>query len=149
MPMTHNAAMDRLRIDKWLWAARFFKTRSLAREEIDKGRIHINGVAVKPAHCVLVGDTVQVRVGVVARSVVVNALSDKRGAAPVAALMFEETPQSLALRAAAAEQRRLAPEPALSLTQGRPTKRERRDTDQAREQQASNWGDRWSAALDS
>ena len=147
--MTHNAAMDRLRIDKWLWAARFFKTRSLASEEIDKGRVHINGVAVKPARCVLVGDTVQVRIGVVTRSVVVNALSDKRGAAPVAALMFEETPQSLALRAAAAEQRRLAPEPALSLTQGRPTKRERRDTDQAREQQASNWGDRWSASLDS
>ena len=139
--MQHNLAMERLRIDKWRWAARFYKTRSLASDEIDKGRVHVNGVAVKPARCVLVGDTVQVRIGVVTRSLVVKALSDKRGSAPVAALMFEETPESVAQRAALAEQRRLAPEPALSLTQGRPTKRERRDTDQAREQQAADWGE--------
>ncbi len=139
--MQHNRAMDRLRIDKWLWAARFYKTRSLASEEIDKGRVHVNGVAVKPARCVLVGDTVQVRIGVVTRSVIVQALSDKRGSAPVAALLFGETPESVAQREAAAEQRRLAPEPALSLSQGRPTKRERRDTDLAREQQAAHWGD--------
>jgi ribosome-associated heat shock protein Hsp15 len=136
--------MEKLRIDKWLWAARFYKTRTLASEEIDKGRVHINGVAVKPAREVKAGDLLQVRIGVITRMVTVLGVSDKRGSAPVAALLFSETPESVALRAAAAESRRLAPEPALSLTQGRPTKRERRETDQAR-----NWGDRWSASIDS
>lgn len=125
--------MERLRIDKWLWAARFYKTRSLASEEIDKGRVHINGVTVKPARELKVGDVVQVRAGVLTRSVTVKGLSDKRGPAPVAALLFEEKAESIALRLAAAEQRRLAPEPALSLTQGRPTKRDRRDADKARD----------------
>lgn len=134
--------MERRRIDKWLWAARFYKTRSLASEEIDKGRVHVNGVAVKPAREVKVGDTVQVRIGMITRSVVVQAVSDKRGPAPVAALLFEETPESIARRAAAAEQRRLAPEPALSLTQGRPTKRDRRSTEKARDEQARDWGSR-------
>ena len=135
--------MDKLRIDKWLWAARFYKTRTLASEEIDKGRVRINGVAVKPAREVKAGDLLQVRTGVIIRSVTVLGVSDKRGSAPVAALLFSETPESIALRSAAAEARQLAPEPALSLTQGRPTKRERRETDQAR-----NWGDRWSASID-
>ena len=136
--------MERLRIDKWLWAARFFKTRSLASEEIDKGRVHVNGAAVKPARELKAGDLVQIRSSAISRSVTVLAISDKRGPAPVAALLFAETPDSIAARAAAAEQRRLAPEPALSLTQGRPTKRDRRDT-----QQAKDWGDRWSASIDS
>ena len=131
--------MEKLRIDKWLWAARFYKTRSLASEEIDKGRVHVNGVAVKPSREVKAGDTVMVRNGAISRSVVVQGVSDKRGSAPVAALLFTETPESIALRLAAAEQRRLAPEPALSLTQGRPTKRERRDTDRARDAQSNNW----------
>lgn len=125
--------MERLRIDKWLWAARFYKTRSLASEEIDKGRVHVNGVTVKPARELKVGDVVQVRAGVLIRSVTVRGLSDKRGPAPVAAMLFEEMAESIALRLAAAEQRRLAPEPALSLTQGRPTKRDRRDADKARD----------------
>ena len=121
--------MEKLRIDKWLWAARFYKTRTLASEEIDKGRVHINGVAVKPAREVKAGDTVMVRTGPISRSVVVQGVSDKRGGAPQAALLFTETPESIQARLAAAEQRRLAPEPALGHTQGRPTKRERRDTD--------------------
>ncbi len=125
--------MERLRIDKWLWAARFYKTRSLAREEIDKGRVHVNGVAVKPARELKVGDVVQVRSGSLTRSVTVKDLSDKRGPAPVAALLFEESADSIAVRLAAAEQRRLAPEPALSLTQGRPTKRDRRDSEKVRD----------------
>ncbi len=133
--------MERLRIDKWLWAARFYKTRTLASDEVAKGRVHVNEVTVKPAHGLLVGDTVQIRIGVDSRDVIVKTLSDKRGAAPLAALMFEETPQSQALRAAQAEQRRLAPEPALSLRQGRPTKRERRDNERARAQQASDWAE--------
>ena len=135
--------MERLRIDKWLWAARFYKTRSLASEEIDKGRVHVNGVAVKPARELKPGDTVQMRSNAINRTITVLAISDKRGSAPVAALLFAETPESIAQRAVAAEQRRLAPEPALSLTQGRPTKRDRRDT-----QQAQDWGDRWSASID-
>ena len=135
--------MERLRIDKWLWAARFYKTRSLASEEIDKGRVHVNGVAVKPARELKPGDTVQMRSNAINRTITVLAISDKRGSAPVAALLFAETPESIAQRAIAAEQRRLAPEPALSLTQGRPTKRDRRDT-----QQAQDWGDRWSASID-
>jgi ribosome-associated heat shock protein Hsp15 len=134
-------AMEKLRIDKWLWAARFYKTRSLASDEIDKGRVHVNGLAVKPARELKTGDTVQLRSGAVTRSVVVRALSDKRGPAPTAALLYAETEESQTLRAAAAEQHRLAPEPALSLTQGRPTKRERRDTDRARDEQARNWGE--------
>jgi ribosome-associated heat shock protein Hsp15 len=134
--------MEKLRIDKWLWAARFYKTRTLASEEIDKGRVHVNGVAVKPAREVKAGDVVLVRTGVISRSVVVQAVSDKRGPAPQAALLFTETAESVAARAAAAEQRRLAPEPALSLAQGRPTKRERRDTDKARD-----WNERWSASI--
>ena len=140
--------MERLRIDKWLWAARFYKTRSLASEEIDKGRVHINGVAVKPAREVKAGDTLQLRTGAVTRSVVVQAISDKRGPAPVAALLFQETAESIASRALATEQRRLAPEPALSLSQGRPTKRDRRDTEKARSDQVHDWDQRWSASVD-
>ncbi len=139
--------MERLRIDKWLWAARFYKTRSLASEEIDKGRVHVNGVADKPARELKAGDTVQLRIqqrsGIATRTVTVLAVSDKRGSAPVAALLFAETAESLASRAAAAEAHRLSPEPALSLTQGRPTKRDRRSSEQARD-----WGSRWSASID-
>lgn len=131
--------MEKLRIDKWLWAARFYKTRTLASEEIDKGRVHINGVAVKPAREVKAGDTVMVRIGPISRSVLVQGVSDKRGGAPQAALLFTETPESIQARLAAAEQRRLAPEPALGHTQGRPTKRERRDTDRVWDGQDRGW----------
>jgi len=137
--------MDKLRIDKWLWAARFYKTRSLACDEIDKGRVHINGLPVKPAREVKPGDILQLRSGPVSRTVTVLAISDKRGPAPVAALLFRETDESLHLRQQAAEQRRLAPEPALTLAQGRPTKRDRRDTEKLR---AGLWNERWSASID-
>ena len=109
--------MDKLRIDKWLWAARFFKSRSLASDEVDKGRVQVNGAAVKPAREIKPGDSLQVRSGSLVRTVTVLAISDKRGPAPVAALLFEETQASVRLRQQAAEQRRLAPEPALTLTQ--------------------------------
>jgi len=136
--------MERLRIDKWLWAARFYKTRTLASEEIDKGRVQVNGVAVKPARELKAGDSVLLRSGPISRTVTVLALSDKRGPAPVAALLYQETEDSIEKRQQAAEQRRLAPEPALSLSQGRPTKRDRRDTDQLRQH---DWDERWSASL--
>ena len=83
--------MDKLRIDKWLWAARFYKTRSLATEEIDKGRVRINGLEVKPARDVKVGDIVGMRQGPVTRTVVVQGISNQRGAAPVAQQLYEET----------------------------------------------------------
>ncbi|MDD2923852.1 RNA-binding S4 domain-containing protein [Rhodoferax sp.] len=138
--------MDRLRIDKWLWAARFYKTRSLACDDIDKGRVQVNGAVAKPAREVKAGDSVQLRQGPVTRTVTVLAISDQRGPAPVAALLYQETEASIAQRQQAAEQRRLAPEPALALTQGRPTKRDRRDADKLR---GSPWGERWSATIDS
>lgn len=135
--------MEKLRIDKWLWAARFYKTRSLASEEIDKGRVQVNGAVVKPARELKAGDSVQLRSGPVTRTVTVQAISDKRGPAPVAALLYQETPESITQRQQAAEQRRLAPEPALSLMQGRPTKRDRREGEKLR---GGEWNERWSAS---
>jgi ribosome-associated heat shock protein Hsp15 len=136
--------MDKLRVDKWLWAARFYKTRTLATEEIGKGRIEVNGQEVKPARELKVGDTVSLRQGPVTRMVVVKGLSGVRGPAPVAQQLYEETAESVKAREQAAEQRRYAREPALSIEQGRPTKRGRRDLDDAQR----GWGDRWSASLD-
>jgi ribosome-associated heat shock protein Hsp15 len=133
--------MDSLRIDKWLWAARFYKTRSLATEEVGKHRVQVNGLDVKPAREIKPGDTIRLRQGPVERTVVVKGLSAVRGPAPVAQLLYEETAESLLARSQAAEQRRLAPEPAQSIEQGRPTKRDRRQMDRA-------WDDRWSAGID-
>jgi ribosome-associated heat shock protein Hsp15 len=133
--------MDKIRIDKWLWAARFFKTRSLAVDEIGKGRVQVNAQDAKPSREVRPGDTVTLRQGPVQRTVRVRGISGARGPAPLAQLLYEETPESIAARERAAEQRRLAPEPALGITQGRPTKRDRRDIGRA-------WGDRWSASID-
>ena len=137
--------MEKLRIDKWLWAARFYKTRSLAVEEIDKGRVHINGVEAKPAREVKVGDTVTLRQSPITRTLVVRGISNQRGGAPVAQQLYEETEESLALRAQAAEQRRLGGDPAHSLEHGRPTKRDRRDIEKANDKA---WNNRWSASLD-
>ncbi len=134
---------ETMRLDKWLWCARFYKTRSLATEEIAKGRVTVNGQAAKPARDLRCGDTVALRQGPVARTVLVRALSGARGPAPVAQLLYEETPESIAARERAAEQRRLVPEPAAALQEGRPTKRDRRSIDRARD-----WGSRWSASID-
>ena len=133
--------MDSLRIDKWLWAARFYKTRSLAADEIGKGRVQINGQEAKASREVRLGDRVRLRQGAVLREVVVRGISAQRGPAPVAQQLYEETSDSLLAREQAARQNRLAAEPALSIEQGRPTKRDRRQIDKA-------WGARWSAGLD-
>ncbi len=135
--------MESMRIDKWLWAARFYKTRALAVEDIGKGRVLVNDQAIKPAREVRVGDRITVRQGPVTRTVLLKGLSQQRGPAPVAQQLYEETEASRLARETAAEQRRLAAEPALSIEQGRPTKRDRRQLDQTR------WGDRWSASADS
>ena len=133
--------MDSQRIDKWLWAARFYKTRSLAVDEIGKGRVEVNGQSVKPAREVRMGDLVVLRQGPVMTTVRVLGLSLQRGPAPVARQLYLETPESAAARAQAAEQRRLAREPALSIAEGRPTKRDRRQLEH-------HWNERWSASLD-
>jgi ribosome-associated heat shock protein Hsp15 len=129
-----------VRIDKWLWAARFYKTRSLAVDEINKGRVQVNQADVKPSREVRAGDMVSLRQGHTHRTVQVLGLSESRGPAPVAQLLYQETPESVQAREAAADQSRVAAEPAHSLAHGRPTKRDRR---------AQNaWNDRWSASLD-
>jgi ribosome-associated heat shock protein Hsp15 len=133
--------MESLRIDKWLWAARFYKTRSVAAEEIGKNRVQVNGQDAKASREVRAGDRVRLRQGQVEREVLVRGVSANRGPAPVAQLLYEETPESLQAREAAAQQRRLAAEPAMSIEQGRPTKRDRRQMDKA-------WNERWSAGLD-
>lgn len=133
--------LSSLRIDKWLWAARFYKTRSLASDEIGLGRVCVNGQVVKASREVKIGDKVHVRQGEVQREVLVMGLSAVRGPAPVAQQLYQETPESQQARAQAREQRYLAREPALSIGGGRPTKRDRRLLQH-------NWNNRWSASLD-
>lgn len=133
-----------MRLDKWLWAARCFKTRSLAAEAVAAGRVLVAGRAAKPGRDLKPGDTVVLRQpGWPPRTLVVRALSAVRGPAPVARLLYEETAESLAAQAQAVEARRLAPEPAAGLPEGRPTKRDRRDLDRA----TGRWR-RWSASID-
>ncbi|MGH8821659.1 MAG: RNA-binding S4 domain-containing protein [Rhodoferax sp.] len=136
---------EKFRLDKWLWAARFYKMRSLAADEIGKGRVQVNGQDAKPAREVKLGDTVVIRQGPVSRTVVVRGLSGTRGPAPVAQTLYEETAESLRLRALAAEQRPLAGEPAHSIEHGRPTKRDRRNIQKIQKA----WNNRWSASSDS
>ncbi|CAM4071327.1 RNA-binding S4 domain-containing protein [Bordetella tumulicola] len=124
--------MDKMRLDKWLWAARFYKTRSLASQEIGKGRVLVNDQTAKPAREITVGDRVSVRKEDPSIQVQVRAVSAVRGPAPVARLLYEETPESIAARERAVEMRRLAPEPAQDIAAGRPTKRDRRLIDQMR-----------------
>jgi ribosome-associated heat shock protein Hsp15 len=133
--------MDSLRIDKWLWAARFYKTRSLASDEVSKNRVQINEQDAKPSREVKVGNTICIRQGQIEKTVTVKGISAVRGPAPVAQLLYEETPESLAKRTREAEQNRLAREPAHSIEHGRPTKRDRRQSEHA-------WNDRWSASAD-
>jgi ribosome-associated heat shock protein Hsp15 len=128
-----------VRIDKWLWAARFFKTRSLAVEALQAGRVELLAEPAKPSRMLRVGDLVTIRRPPRQWTVEVLALSEVRGPAPAARALYSETPQSQEVREAAEAAYRLAPEPAQSRRDGRPTKRERRDLVQ--------W-DRWSAAID-
>jgi ribosome-associated heat shock protein Hsp15 len=118
----------RMRIDKWLWAARFFKTRSLAADAVEKGRARIAGAAVKPAKDVRVGDLVQVEIERIVWEVRVLGMCEVRGPASVAQTLYAETPDSKTKRAAEAERRRTYREPTATL-QGRPTKRDRRVID--------------------
>ena len=123
--------MDAVRIDKWLWAARFFKTRGLATEAVAGGRVHLNGARVKPARDVRAGDTVELNVGDVKWTVVVTAVADKRGPASAAAALYAETPESAARRERHTADRRLARPLGADLGE-RPTKQARRLLDALR-----------------
>ena len=114
-----------MRLDKWLWAARFFKTRSLAQQAIESGRVGLNRERVKPSHAVKVEDSVSVRVGEFEWQVRVKGLSERRGPAPEARKLYEETAESRAERERRVELRRWSAEPAAAI-KGRPTKRDRR-----------------------
>ena len=118
-------AVNVQRIDKWLWAARFFKTRTLAQAAVESGKVTLNGERVKTSKEVRVADRVDVRVGDTVREVTVDGLADKRGSAPEAARLYTESAESRLKRVTQAENRRLNTEPALGL-HGRPTKRDRR-----------------------
>jgi ribosome-associated heat shock protein Hsp15 len=121
---------DNVRIDKWLWAARFFKTRSLAADAVDRGRVRIEGQPVKPARAVKEGDVIDVDNGSDRWEVVVKGISGTRGSATIARQLYDETEESIVRRERNAEARRLFPEPGSSI-RGRPTKRDRRLIDKA------------------
>ena len=119
-----------VRIDKWLWAARFYKTRSLAADAVTSGKVELNGERSKPAKLVKIADSVRVRSGIFEHVVVVKALSDRRGPAPVAQTLYEETAESAAGRAKLAERMRY--EMPGAMDSGRPSKKDRRDIERLR-----------------
>jgi ribosome-associated heat shock protein Hsp15 len=131
--------VDRLRLDKWLWAARLYKTRALAVEAIERGRVSVNDQPAKPSRELRCGDRVAVRHPPYEWQFVVRGLDTRRGPAAQARLLYEENADSIARREAAVAQRRLSPEPSQAIAQGRPTKRDRR--------QLAQW-QRWSASTD-
>ena len=131
------AGAGRVRVDKWLWAARFFKTRALAVEAIDGGKVTFAGDRVKPARLVQAGDRLAVRLGPYEHHLVIRAVSERRGPASVAATLFEETAESRAAREKLAEQLRLAPAAFVYEEKGRPTKRDRRELDRLRDARRS------------
>lgn len=137
--MEEALSPSRVRLDKWLWAARFFKTRALAVEALLAGRVEVNDVPAKPAREVHVGDQVRVRRPPAVCTVIVRGLSQVRGPAVTAQALYEETAESLAARAAALQARSDGVEPALTRRDGRPTARDRR--------QIAQW-QRWTARLE-
>lgn len=124
--------VGRVRLDKWLWAARFFKTRSIAAEAIGGGKVLVGGERVKPAKLVQVGDEVRLRLGPYEHVVIVRGVSERRGPARVAATLYEETTEGRAAREKLAEQLRLAPAGFVFEDKGRPTKRDRREIERLR-----------------
>ncbi len=124
-------ARGECRIDKWLWAARFFKTRSAATEAVQAGHVHVGGARVKPSRAVRAGETVEVRAGRLEWTVVVRGLAERRGPASAAAALYEETPDSAAAREARALEWKLARPPG-SDAGARPTKQARRRLDALR-----------------
>ena len=131
--------MEAVRVDKWLWAARFFKTRSAATEAVLGGHVHVNGVRVKPAKEVHAGDTLELTVGTVRRTLAVRAVAERRGPASVAATLYEETAESIAAREQHSLERRLA-RPLGADLGPRPTKQDRRRIEALRRAQGRRLG---------
>jgi ribosome-associated heat shock protein Hsp15 len=119
-----------VRIDKWLWAARFFKTRTLAGAAVDNGKVRLGGERLKPAHAVGIGDELQINNGSDVWDVVVRGVSDVRSAAPIARTLYAETAASIVRRGNEADQRKLFREPGAEI-KGRPSKRDRRQLTKA------------------
>ncbi|MCW5659538.1 MAG: RNA-binding S4 domain-containing protein [Burkholderiaceae bacterium] len=130
---------ESMRLDKWLWAARLYKTRTLAAHAAALGRVEVNGAPAKAARELRVGDRVSLQQAGYRRELVITRISSQRGGATMARTLYEETAESLAAHERLLQQRRLAPEPAASVEQGRPTKRDRRAL--------ASW-ERWSARAD-
>lgn len=124
-PNASAQGKPRMRLDKWLWAARFFKTRSLAKHAIEAGKVHCNGEHCKSSREIEAGMELQIRQGFDEKTVLVNGLSEQRQGAPQAALLYEETPDSIARREQQAAERK-AQNATLDTHAGRPTKQDRR-----------------------
>ena len=124
-PLLNEMAEDRVRIDKWLWAARFFKTRSMAAQAVAGGKVHVNGGRIKPARIVQPGDELRIRRGELELVVIVQGVSDRRRPAKEAQLLYEETEESRLQREEQISRRKAARDLAPD-TKGRPTKRDRR-----------------------
>ena len=137
MQRDDTAGPGRVRIDKWLWAARFFKTRSLAADAVTGGKVLVGGERVKPAKLLQAGDEVRIRLGAFEHVVLVRQVSERRGPATIAATLYEETEASRAAREKLAEQLRMAPGGFVFEDKGRPTKRDRRELERLRDQKRS------------
>jgi len=137
----HAMSDERVRLDKWLWAARFFRTRSLAKDAIDGGKVHYNGARSKVSKDVEIGATLQIRRGFDEKTVIVKAVSGQRRGAPEALLMYEETAESIEARLAHSEQRRMARD-LMQAPITKPNKRDRRELQRFQDQNAGGeWQD--------
>lgn len=125
--------MERLRVDKWLWAARFYKTRSIAKAAIEGGKVHLDGQRVKVSREITLGERLTIKQGWDEKEVIVNALSDKRGSAPIAQTLYEETPGSIERREREAQARKAAGGATARPTQ-KPGKHERKALEKLRKQ---------------
>lgn len=137
MPKQHEAeSMDAMRIDKWLWAARFFKTRSITKAAIEGGKVHHNNERVKVSRDVRIGMQLTIQQGFDKKTVVVKALSSVRGGAPIAQQLYEETTESIERRELHASQRKLHN---LARPDHRPSKKDRRDINRFKHENAQSW----------
>ena len=122
--------MDKVRIDKWLWAARFYKTRTLAKKAIETGKVSVDGQRPKPSRDLTGGETLALKTGWDEKTITVTALSDQRRSAPEAQLLYQESDSSIAKREAAAELRKQQKQQFLGAPEHRPTKKQRRQIHQ-------------------
>jgi len=131
---------ERVRLDKWLWAARFYRTRSLAKDAIEGGKVHYNGARSKVSKDVEIGATLQIRQGFDEKTIVVKAVSGQRRGAPEALLLYEETVESIEARTAQSEQRRISRD-MMQAPLTKPNKRDRRELQRFRDQHGDTWVD--------